>query len=125
MIISDARFAAASIITRDGKRTALLFDDLGDMIDFHRLNPAEPPVEQYVADYSTRRWISFTDAHFVHAPETHTPMGSGLLAFADANSAQSAAATHRGTTLSAASILRLREAKPSDSDPCCTQKASK
>lgn len=78
MIINDVRYAAG-IVQPDGK--ALLFDDIGDMIDYLRDNPALPVARRYVHDQVTKQWLPAEQAHYVHHPELHTPMGSGIAAF--------------------------------------------
>lgn len=108
MIISDQRAAAASIVVSDGKRRALLFDDIGDLIDYHKQKPDPVATRRYVADFKTRGWIEFESAYFVHAPQVHTPMGSGLLAFAAEADADDAARQHDGRRLDSEQLTALR-----------------
>jgi nitrous oxide reductase accessory protein NosL len=109
MIITDARSAAGSIVEVDGQRSRVLFDDIGDMIDYHARPDAEPVLRRYVTDFKTRQWVTFEQAHLVHAPAVHTPMGSGLLAFTLSQDAQAAAREHPGRVLTPDEAVALRQ----------------
>ena len=88
MIISDERNAAALIVRSGDELQTLLFDDIGDLIDFSREHPQTQVHRRYVHDYRSRQWIDTTGAVFVRSPELHTPIGSGIVAFGDADGAQ-------------------------------------
>ncbi len=119
MIISDQRSAAASIVVNDGKRRALLFDDIGDLLDYHELHKDLAIHARYVSDYRTRQWIEFGAAFYVHAPGTQTPMGSGLLAFASADAADAAAVEYSGRRVSAADLPAIRTQVATTGAACC------
>lgn len=108
MIISDARYAAATIANSNGNRQVLLFDDIGDQIDYEAEHKDISPVARYVHDHATREWIRFDAAHYVHAPTLHTPMGSGLIAHRDADAASKAATQHNGRVVSAQQLPEIR-----------------
>ncbi|BDG17480.1 hypothetical protein TbrSNM41_22140 (plasmid) [Thermus brockianus] len=87
MTILDARYAAQAV-NAQGK--AFFYDDPACLLD--QLNgwggPSLSPKEVYLADYlaSTRQrpsWLPAEKALLYHNPKVRTPMGSGLLAFAD------------------------------------------
>lgn len=123
MIISDQRYAAASIVLIDGKKRVLAFDDTGDLLDYHVANPQIEVIKRYVGDANTRAWIEFEKAHFVHAPTVHTPMGSGILAYASEADAQAAAEKHAGRRVSATEIGAVRASPGSAAESCCGTKA--
>jgi copper chaperone NosL len=82
MIISDARHAAAILATRDGLEETYLFDDTGEMLDFQP--PAGAAVDRrFVHDFATGQWIDAAAARFVKSPALRTPMGTGVVAYAD------------------------------------------
>lgn len=89
MIISEARFATACI---GSDSEAYKFDDIGDMFMFYRSQPEGSIAQCFVHDYETESWLAASDAHFVRTTDIHTPMGSGILAFGDADAAQAKAA---------------------------------
>jgi nitrous oxide reductase accessory protein NosL len=119
MIISDQRFAAATVVLRDGKRTALLFDDIGDLIDYHRETPTEVAVERYVTDYNTKAWVAFDQASFVVAADAHTPMGSGLHAVSTPAAANALAEQLRGKVVPASLVAAVRSGQEQHG-ACCT-----
>ena len=126
MIITDSRHAAASLVRVDGMRKALLFDDIGDMLDYHRANAGLSIERQFVHDHETKQWIVVTEAHFVHAPEVHTPMGSGILAYASVANARAAAEKNAGRLLTPPELSEFRASSDSASAaPCCESKAAK
>lgn len=91
MILSEERHTAAIVHVRDGRRESLLFDDMGDLMDYERENPGLAVHRRYVHDLDTKRWLTAEAAAIVHSPSLHTPMGSGLAAFDTRESADAAA----------------------------------
>lgn len=124
MIISDARHAAAALVRVEGKRKAVLFDDIGDLLDYRHANPDMKVEREYVHDHDTRQWIEFENARYVHAPEVHTPMGSGILAFAADSNAAGAAERYSGKQLSPGELRAFRRSRTADSTgACCDSKS--
>lgn len=83
MIISDERFAAATIIEDErGRATALLFDDFNCQIN-HEINHREAVIlNRWAHNYTTTEWLPARDAVYVHSPDLRTPMASHIAAFA-------------------------------------------
>lgn len=79
MSIMDLRFAAAAV-TPDGE--SLLFDDIGDMLHYRSNNVLPAGTAFFVHDYDSREWIPADLAFYVQSLTLHTPMGSGIAAFA-------------------------------------------
>jgi copper chaperone NosL len=101
MILSEERHTAAIVHLVDGdRRESLLFDDIGDLIDYEIEHPELRIHRRYVHDLDTKQWLDASAAAIVHAPGLHTPMGSGLAAFASRESASAAV-----TRLSAGQVL--------------------
>jgi len=87
MAISQKQFAA-EIITEDER--VLKFDDIGCMV--HLRQNAGPDLKAsaiFVTDHETRQWLTAEKAYFSRSSTIKTPMGSGILAFADKDRAGS------------------------------------
>src|SRR5262249_46857086 len=84
MAVSEARFAAQIVAPFEEPR---FFDDVGCLGRFvegaYRLAPG---AVAYVADHRTRAWVRADAAVYTLVPSLATPMGSHLLAHADAAS---------------------------------------
>ena len=57
-----------------------IFDDLGDMVLYHRLNDEDVAVF-WVHDFQTGEWMHAPDAYYVATDDLVTPMGHGIAAF--------------------------------------------
>lgn len=89
MLISEDRCACALLVDDAGERSHLVFDDLGCLLDYRAAHPEQQVVEVFVRDYAARNWVRGAEACFLAPdPAVHTPMGSGLIAFATAQAAQ-------------------------------------
>jgi len=81
MIINDERFAAGAVVrAADGTRTRVAFDDIGCLLEFARVRPADALLAVYVKDYPTKQWCDARAARYLHSPQLATPMASGLAA---------------------------------------------
>jgi len=88
MLISEAKFAAASV-DQDG--AAHKFDDIGDLLDYYA-GHADAQVKAYfVHDYPSEKWLRAEAAHFIASPQIQTPMAHGIAAYADQAAAEAAA----------------------------------
>ncbi|MBI5650721.1 MAG: nitrous oxide reductase accessory protein NosL [Chloroflexi bacterium] len=88
MIISDARFAAATLTT-DGR--SLKFDDAGEMFGYHARNSQVQVRAWFVHDYDSQKWINGKDAFYVIARDIKSPMGTGVATFAERANAETLA----------------------------------
>ncbi len=84
MAVSDLRFAAQLVAPSEEPR---FFDDIGCLAAFLKGGgaPARGQIA-YVTDHRTKEWIRAARAVFTKVPGLQTPMGSGLIAHADAAS---------------------------------------
>jgi len=82
MIISDERFAAAILVEGPRGPEARLFDDIGDLFAYESGRPELRVLARYVHDLGTREWLDAESAVFLRSPALHTPMVSGIAAFA-------------------------------------------
>lgn len=88
MLISDAKFAAASV-EEDG--TARKFDDIGDLVDYYADHPGAQVKAYFVHDYPSEKWLRAEAAAFIVSPQIQTPMAHGIAAYADRAAAETAA----------------------------------
>lgn len=107
MIISEARFAAATVTT-DGK--TFKFDDAGEMFNYHAQKPELPVRAWFVHDYNSQNWINGLSAFYVLSKDIKSPMGTGVAAFADKSSAETFAARFSAKVMT---FEQVRTAKPS------------
>lgn len=84
MIINEARYAAA-FVTPEGEERR--FDDIGGMVTTIKEAPEEVAVF-WVHDYDTEEWLKAEDAFFVESDDLATPMGFGIIAFAERSRAE-------------------------------------
>jgi nitrous oxide reductase accessory protein NosL len=112
MIINEDRFAAALLVEDRGRREHLLFDDIGCMLDSERAGLAPRTVLlRFVHDHDSRAWVDAQRASFVFADAdaVHTPMGSGILAFAGADAAKETQGRLGGEVMNLEQLARARE----------------
>jgi len=103
MAVSDVRFAAQLVAPAEEPR---FFDDIGCLRDHLAAAKALPPqAAAYVADHRTKAWVPATSAVYTRVPGLSTPMGSRLIAHADAASREADPDARGGSGLSAADVF--------------------
>jgi copper chaperone NosL len=103
MAVSDRRYAAQ--IAAPGEEP-LFFGDVGCLRDFLRGQPSRPArAVAYVADHRTGTWVRAGQAVYARVASLHTPMGSHLVAHADAASRADDADAAAGAPLTAADVF--------------------
>jgi nitrous oxide reductase accessory protein NosL len=113
MLLAEDRCAGALLVTADGERAHLVFDDIGCMLHYGD-EPGRPAaVEAYVRDYGAREWVRSRDAWFVAggASMPQTPMGSGIVAFASREGAESMKTQSGGEVFDDAGLRARRRAE--------------
>ncbi|MBI4791128.1 MAG: nitrous oxide reductase accessory protein NosL [Chloroflexi bacterium] len=105
MIISEPRFAAATLTT-DGK--TLKFDDAGEMFSYHTRHPEMNVRVWFVHDYNSQAWINGQTAFYVMSAEVKSPMGTGVAAFADQTGAQAFAGRLNAQVLTFDQVMTAR-----------------
>ena len=84
MAVSEARFAGQVVAPSE---EAKFFDDIGCLAHFVAGTKAPTPgALAYVADHRTRTWVRADAALYTEVASLSTPMGSHLIAHADAAS---------------------------------------
>jgi copper chaperone NosL len=100
MIINEARYAA-SYVTMDGD--VRLFDDIGGMLA-HNARANEAVHIFWVHDYETEDWLNAEQATFVLDRGVNSPMGWGVIAFANTEVATAYTAEHTGVITTFAAL---------------------
>jgi copper chaperone NosL len=102
MAVSEARFAA-QLVARGGE--PLFFDDIGCLRAFLRSGESAASRTAYIADHRTRQWVSAERAVYTRVPGLSTPMGSQLVAHADAASRDLDPSARGGSPVPVAEVL--------------------
>lgn len=100
MAVSDPKLAAELVVPGEDPR---IFDDIGCLATYVREHHIAPESAIYVADHRTGEWIAVRTALITRVSTIDTPMGSHLVAHADAASRDADQAS--GTTVNAAELL--------------------
>jgi len=87
MIISDERFATATVIQSEHGKEALLFDDFNCQLNFEHQFPDLDITNRWSHDYSSLVWFETESGSFVKSPEIRSPMASGMAIFQDRSEA--------------------------------------
>ena len=88
MILSDERFAVATLIDGDRGIEPLVFDDFNCQMIYEGKHPDLTIVDRWSHDYNGKQWMHMADAWFVQSDELHTPMASHIASFASKDEAQ-------------------------------------
>ena len=89
MVIGEARFASATLLTNG---EYLKFDDVGEMLAYHKKHPEAQVKAWFVHDYLSEDWARGEAAFFVKSASLQTPMGTGIVAFKNRPDAEKFAA---------------------------------
>jgi len=103
MMVSDVHYAAQIVAPAE---EPLFFDDVGCLRDFLAEHPRlGGGAIAYVADHRTGAWVAAAQAVYTQAGARATPMGSHLIAHADAASRQADPAAVGGIPLTAHDVF--------------------
>lgn len=100
MAIREHRHEASAVVMTDGDKKAMSFDDIGCLLDHARFHAEDSMQEIRVRDAATGDWVAAESAHFILADTVHTPMGSGIEAFAAIDTARDKAKAEGVTPMS-------------------------
>ena len=89
MIISDERFATATIIDGDRGNEPMTFDDFNCQMIFESKHTEFVIVDRWSHDHGSSEWISMADAWYVKSDQIRTPMASHIASFATEADAES------------------------------------
>ncbi len=99
MIISDRRWATATIVEGPRGPEPRLFDDFNCQVRYEVKNDKEVVVHRWSHDHGTSQWLPTGEATFIMADKLRTPMGSRVAAFASPEAAAEAARAESGEVL--------------------------
>lgn len=109
MLISEDRCAAVILMERGGAREHAVFDDVGCLLDWlgETHDPPARALETFLREYDARTWIPAHSAVVLRADpdRLHTPMGSGIVAFANAAAADARQREFGGTVTDYAALV--------------------
>lgn len=91
MIISDARWATATIVEGPRGGEARLFDDFNCQVKYELKHDDLAVLARWSHSHVTREWIDTETAMFLTSPEIRSPMGSRTAAFGSAAEAAESA----------------------------------
>ena len=94
MAVSSAVFASQLVAPGELPR---FFDDLGCLAGFVKAGKAPAGAVAFVADHRTKAWVRADRAVYTRVPGLETPMGSHVIAHADAASRDQDADASGGT----------------------------
>ncbi len=106
MLITDDRFVAAYRFEDEAKK----FDNIGGML-LHGTESGELPAtsdDAWVHDWKSRAWLSAAEAWYVVAPDLVTPIGQGVVAFADRVAADAFVIEQAEEVFSCVELFHLR-----------------
>ncbi len=109
MIISDERFATATIIEGERGPEPILFDDFNCQINYEREHPDLVVLERWVHDHATLAWLPADAATYLRSDTLHTPMASGIAAFTDRAGAEALQQKVEGEVLTDEALRRGTE----------------
>lgn len=102
MAVSDARFSAQLVAPGELPR---FFDDVGCLSSFVKDGRAPAGATAFVADHATRAWLRADAAVYTRVPGLETPMGSHVIAHADAAARDRDPAARGGTPVAAVELF--------------------
>jgi copper chaperone NosL len=102
MAVSSAAFASQLVAPGELPR---FFDDLGCLADFLKAGKAPAGAIAFVADHRTKAWVRADRAVYTRVPGLQTPMGSHVVAHADAASRDQDKDARGGTPVAAAELF--------------------
>ena len=102
MAVSGAAFASQLVAPGELPR---FFDDLGCLADYLKAGKAPARATAFVADHRTKAWVRADRAVYTRVPGLETPMGSHVIAHADAASRDADPVAKTGQPVSAAELF--------------------
>jgi copper chaperone NosL len=102
MAVSNARFSSQLVAPGELPR---FFDDLGCLADFLKAGKAPAGAVAFVADHRTKAWVRADRAVYTKVPGLETPMGSHVIAHADAASRNGDVDARAGTPVSGTEVF--------------------
>ncbi len=105
MSIVDQRCAGCLLVGSPDGVEAVVFDDIGCMLDYMKANTTLKVTSQFVRDYQGKAWLPAESASFLVKSSAHTAMGSGIIAFLDESHARASMSDFRGSVASWGAVV--------------------
>lgn len=102
MLVSDPRNAAQVVAPGE---EPLFFDDVGCLRDYLKGRVPAPGAAAFVADHRTKAWVPAARAVYTKVAGLDTPMGSRIVAHADAASRDQDRAASGGVSVGVAEVF--------------------
>lgn len=102
MAVSQAGFASQLVAPGELPR---FFDDLGCLAGFLKAGKAPQGAVAWVTDHRTKAWVRADRAVYTRVPGLETPMGSHVIAHADAASRDQDAVARSGGPVAASELF--------------------
>lgn len=99
MIISDLRWATATVVEGPRGPKPLLFDDFNCQVNHEVEHPDLVVLARWSYSHATRDAVRTDQATFLMSPNLRTPMGSNVAAFASSDEANAAKAELTGDVM--------------------------
>lgn len=99
MIISDERWATATVVEGPRGPEPRLFDDFSCQVNHEVEHPDLMIVARWSHSHATSEWVRTEEASFLMSPNLRTPMGSGVAAFASMSELETATAELTGEVM--------------------------
>jgi len=96
MIISDERFATATIISGPRGPEPRLFDDFNCQINYETEHAEQTVLGRWSHEHDDSQWLATKDAYFLISPRLRTPMASQAAAYISKEAAEQAKEEHGG-----------------------------
>lgn len=102
MAVSSAAFASQLVAPGELPR---FFDDLGCLAGYLKGARVPPGAVAFVSDHRTKQWVRADRAVYTRVPGLETPMGSHVIAHADAASRDQDSVARGGAPVTAAELF--------------------
>ena len=100
MIISDGRWATATVIESSRGPQPRVFDDFNCQVNYEVGHPDITVVARWSHNHATREWIRTEEARFLMSPDLRSPMGSNVAAFTSVDEAEALMSESNGDVVS-------------------------
>lgn len=90
MIITDQRWATATVVQGPRGPEARLFDDFNCQVNYESKHPDAKVLARWSHSHTSSQWMRTEKSRFLLSPNLRTPMGSKLAAFESASDAERA-----------------------------------
>lgn len=106
MIVSDDRWATATMVEGPRGPEPRLFDDFNCQVDYENAHPELRVLARWSHCHKTREWLHTEHGTFLMSPRLRTPMSSKVAAFARASEAETSRTELTGDVMGFAALWK-------------------